>query len=189
MRFISTLSARFGAMLDRHIDRAVARVIERDKSMLAEQVAESYRHMIETGCDPASVAEHISLDSLASNVDMHDLAHYIDLDDVAERVAEKVDVDTAEIASNVARNLDMDDVVSHVKDEIDMAQVCEQCAEKIEVDEDDVIARAAEMVADNIDSDDVAAKVAENIDWEADVLDYDQLARAILRTIAKTAML
>lgn len=199
MRFVSTLSEKFSALLDSHIDRAVTRVILRNKTLITEPL------------------------------------YTVLVNDVSEKVAETVDVDTSEIARNVVRNLDMDDVVSGVVGEIDMAQVCEQCAERIEVDEEEVIRRAAESVADNTDSDDVARqvaehldmdtsevaeKVAENIDIDTDEiiekaveqivgeidndsiteqvaerlaeneeLDYDQLARAILRTVAKTAML
>lgn len=176
MRFFNSLRA----MIDRKIDAAVARVITRDKAMLAEQVAESYRHMI----DPAAVADQLDPLAVAKGVAVDEVARYVDEDSIAELLAEKVDVDAAEIARNVARNLDMDAIVSHVADEIDMEQVCEACAERLHINDDDVIERAAELVRENIDESDVAEKVADKIDWEADVLDYEQLAKALLAAFA-----
>lgn len=160
MRFID----RFFAMIDSHIDAAVVRVLARDKHMLAEQVAESYRHMI----DPAAIASGMNPATIASHIDCAYVADSLDADDLADRLADKVDIDTGEIARMVGRNLDVDDVVSsvvaHIADDIDMSQVCDRCAEKIEVDEDEVIRLAADAIADNID--------------------YDRLAKALLAVFA-----
>jgi len=130
-------------------------------------------------CDPAHVANQLDM---AAN----EVANRVDMDALAELLAEKVDVDTSEIARVVARNLDMDDVIEKVVEEIDMGQVCARCAEKIEIDTDDVADRAAVLVKEDIDMDSVAQKVAANIGWESDVLDYERLAKAMLSCFAKS---
>ena len=81
-------------------------------------------------CDPAHVANQLEMAA-------DEVARHVEMDALAELLAEKVDVDTSEIARVVARNLDMDDVIEKVVEEIDMGQVCDRCAEKIEIDTDD----------------------------------------------------
>jgi len=166
------------------VDRAVTRMM--DSPVFMAELTDKVR----ASCPPDNAAVAASLTSkqlrdIAKEV-QEDVTYSMDLDDVAERLAEKVDIDTTEIASSVARRLDMDDIVKHVADEIDMGQVCEQCAERIEVDREDVVERAAELAKDDIDVDMVIEKVAESIDWDADVLDYESLARALLKCFAKS---
>ena len=186
MRLINTTLDRFYAAIDRRIDRAVARVILRDKSVLAEEVAESYRHLVESSVTPAQVADQMDPRTVAAQVAVDEVARYVDMDELASQVADKVDIDTSEIARNVARNLDMDDLVSHLTDEIDTDDVIEQVAKNVAIDSDAVVEKAAELLADDIDRSDIAAKLAENINWEADVLDYEELAKALLRRFAKS---
>lgn len=159
------------------------------RQLLQNTVAWEVEKSLRSVCrDPAAIANSLSdpqLKEIAKSL-VDDVTYRIDLDDVAERLAEKVDIDTSEIARNVTRNVDMDDIVSRVVDEIDMGQVCEACAERIAVDSDDVVERAAELAKDDIDVDAVIEKVADSIDWEADVLDYESLARALLKCFAKS---
>jgi len=163
------------------VDRAVTRMM--DSPVFMAELTDKVR----ASCPPDNAAVAASLTSkqlrdIAKEV-QEDVTYSMDLDDVAERLAEKVDIDTTEIASSVARRLDMDDIVKHVADEIDMGQVCEQCAEKIEVDEDKVIERTAEMLADNISQSDIAEKVAEDMDTDeiarrvSDNIDGDDVAQ------------
>lgn len=153
------------------------------QNTVAAEVEKSVRNV---ACSPADVANHLDPRKVAEQMGVDEVARYVDMDELADAVAEKVDVDTSEIARIAGRNLDMDDIVSRVVDDIDMGQVCEQCAERIEVNTDDVVERAAELAKDDIDIDSVTEKVAENIDWEADVLDYESLARALLKCFAKS---
>lgn len=102
------------------------------------------------------------------------VAAQIDTPSVLDRVAEKVVGEKGIDLHRVAREINISDLAA----EFDTDDIAREIGKRYDIDEDKV----AEQVAENISYSDIAEKVAENFD--ADDLDYKELAKALLREFA-----
>lgn len=90
-----------------------------------------------------------------------------------DQVADGIDL------NRLAKQIDL----SSLAYEIDDDSVAQKVADVMDVSEDLI----AEKAAERIDTDEVAQKVADAIDLDAESLDYERLAKALVRQIAKNA--
>lgn len=115
------------------------------------------------------------IESLVVKAVAEQVAQHIDAADVLERVAEKVVGEKGIDLSRVAQEIDLSDLAQ----QFDTDDIAREIGKGYDIDEDKV----AEKIADDISISDIASAVADNFD--ADSLDYSELARALLRQFAQ----
>lgn len=102
------------------------------------------------------------------------VAAQIDTPSVLDRVAEKVVGEKGIDLHRVAREINISDLAA----EFDTDDIAREISRSYDIDEDKV----AEKIAEDISYSDIASAVADNFD--ADSLDYKELAKALLREFA-----
>ena len=102
------------------------------------------------------------------------VAEQIDTPSVLDRVAEKVVGEKGIDLHRVAQEINISDLAA----EFDTDDIAREISRSYDIDEDKV----AEKIAEDISYSDIASAVADNFD--ADSLDYSELAKALLREFA-----